>query len=155
MIPFIWKSRIRNNHQSMVIRLVGERSCRKKHVGLSPLRRGRILLWHSCKNSPTDGLKICALYDMQIITQKWLKFIYFCVCAHMQMDECSCMYVGTKGWSLVMVLKSCPLCSLRQGFSLAWSSPSRLGWPAHELQGSSYLCLSSTGMISTYHHASF
>lgn len=43
-------------------------------------------------------------------------------------------------------------CLLRQGFSLVWSSLSRLGWLTSKPQVSSCLCLLSSGIASTHHH---
>lgn len=51
------------------------------------------------------------------------------------MHMCSCVYVDTRRQFLLPLFKGSPPLFLRQGFSLAWNSPSRLYFLAVEFQG--------------------
>lgn len=62
-------------------------------------------------------------------------------------DSC----VEVRGQPRVAFFSHYPTCFLRQSLSLAWSLPSRLGWLASKPQGSTCLCLPSSGITSTHH----
>ena len=81
------------------------------------------------------------------------------------MSRCSCMFVGmhveakNKNKSnnnnnkkpLGAISQSlCILLFWRQGLLLVWGSPIRRGWLATETQGTTCLCLSSSGISSEY-----
>lgn len=54
-----------------------------------------------------------------------------CLCVHVHMCTCTC-----EGWRTTLEVT---VLFLRHGPSLAWNSPSRLGWPFNRPQGSSCL----------------
>lgn len=76
--------------------------------------------------------------------------VYMCAqaCACVFMFMCLCVCVWTTLGIISQVLSTCVV---RQGLSLAWSRPSRLGWLASDFQGSICLCLSNAGRTCTYH----
>lgn len=65
------------------------------------------------------------------------------------MGSCAC---GDQRSTAGVFLCHPPSCSLRQGLSLVCNSSSRLGWLFSKPQGSTFLCLPSTGIITARYH---
>lgn len=89
---------------------------------------------------------VCACVDVRVCSGL-CAYVYVCA-AHMSKKE-----YGGQRTNLHVVPQMLSLWSLRKNLSLVWSSSSRQGWPASDLQGSTFLLLSSIGTASVCHHA--
>lgn len=89
------------------------------------------------------------LYSTLTLPTHRLLLLYVCKYA------CVCMCVCRLEDSLGAILRNCPPRPpfLRQGLSLPWNSPSRLGWLAIKLQGTSCLHFPDSRFASRSHYA--